>query len=155
MNIEANIRLAFALTALLSGCAAFQENAGFPEEQYFGDTPFERRLSKVNKEANYALACRLLSRCQAELPTREELSRAAFLDSKGYVMKKAYALQDAGVDASRMSVATFELFRFLHYVLVVDGRYVLDSFHSPLRELGDYERFNPVIQAIPHALMAR
>lgn len=155
MNIEANIRLAFALTALLSGCAAFQENAGFPEEDYFGDTPLERLLSKINKEANYERPCRLLSRCQADLPTREELARTAFLDSKGYVMKKAYALQDAGVDEARMRVATFELFRFLHYVLVVDGRYVLDNFHSPVRELGDYVDFNPVVQAIPHVLMAR
>lgn len=148
-------RWAFLLTALLSGCAAFQENADFPEEQYFGDTPFERLLSKVNKEANYSRPCRLLSRCQADLPAREELSRAAFLDSRGYVMKKAYALQDAGVDESRMRLATFELFRFLHYVLVVDGRYVLDSFHSPVRELKDYERFDPVIQPIPHGLMVR
>jgi predicted transglutaminase-like cysteine proteinase len=148
-------RLIFVLIAFLCGCAAFEENAGFPEEQYFGDTPFERLLSKVNKEANYARPCRLLSRCQADLPAREELARTVFVDSKGYVMKKAYALQDAGVDESRMRVATFELFRFLHYVLVVDGRYVLDNFHSPVRELGDYERFNPVVQPIPHSLMAR
>ena len=147
--------LLFALVAATAaGCAAFQEPARFPAERYAGDTQLERMLSQVNMEANRAPACALISPCQASLPSREELARTHFLDCKGYAMAKAYALQDAGVDASRMRIAELELMGRGHVVLVVDERYVLDNLDDNVRRLTEYRRFQPVLAALPAPLMA-
>lgn len=138
----------------ISGCAAFQEPARFPAERYAGDTPLESTLSQVNVEANRAPACALISPCQASLPSRDELARTRFLDCKGYAMAKAYALQDAGIDASRMRAAELELMGRRHVVLVVDERYVLDNLNDSVRRIEEYRRFQPVLAALPAALMA-
>jgi hypothetical protein len=135
--------------ATLSGCAAFDEPAGFGPDRYAGDSPLQRLLAKVNVEANRAPPCALLSPCQADLPSRAELARSTFLDCKGYVMSKAYALEDAGIDTSRMRVAQVERLGRPHVVLVVDGRYVLDNLDANLRSLDDYGRFDPVLAALP------
>lgn len=140
--------------ALLTGCAAFEQPASFPIERYAGEILMERVLSRVNLEANRAPACALISPCQASLPSREELARTHFLDCKGYAMAKAYALQDAGIDASRMRIAALDLMGRPHVVLVVDERYVLDSLDDNLRRLADYRRFEPVLAALPAVLMA-
>ena len=143
-----------ACAALLAGCAAFDQPASFPVERYAGGTLLERVLSRVNLEANRAPACALISPCQASLPSREELARTHFLDCKGYAMAKAYALEDAGIDASRMRIAELDVMGRPHVVLVVDERYVLDSFDDNVRRLADYRRFELVLAALPAVLMA-
>ncbi len=147
-------RLILACVALLAGCAAFEQPASFPVDRYAGDTLLERVLSRANVEANRAPACALISPCQASLPSREELARAHFLDCKGYAMAKAYALQDAGIEASRMRIAELDLMGRPHVVLVVDERYVLDNLDDNVRRLADYRRFEPVLAALPAVLMA-
>jgi predicted transglutaminase-like cysteine proteinase len=144
-----NRLIALCAALLLPGCAAFQQPAAFAPERYAGETELQRLLARVNLEANRAQPCALLSPCQSDLPTRAELARSTFLDCKGYVMSKAYALEDAGIDGSRMRVARVEVMGRPHAVLVVDGRYVLDNLDANVRRLGDYERFSPVLAALP------
>lgn len=146
--------LVLASAVFVAGCAAFQEPARFPVDGYAGETLLERVLSRVNVEANRSPACALISPCQAGLPSREELARTHFLDCKGYAMAKAYALEDAGIDASRMRIAELDLMGRTHVVLVVDERYVLDNFDDNVRRLAEYRRFQPVLAALPATLMA-
>jgi predicted transglutaminase-like cysteine proteinase len=147
--------LVFALAgAALSGCAAFDRQAEFPLERYPGATAHERLLEKVNLEANLHRPCAQIRRCQEALPSRAELQATAFLDAKGYAMAKAYALQDAGVDESRMRIATFNLMNRSHVVLVVDERHVLDNAQSRVRRLEDYARFRVARRDLPATLMA-
>jgi hypothetical protein len=143
-----------AAMVVLAGCAAFQEPVRFPAERYTGETPLERTLSQVNIEANRAPGCALISPCQATLPSRDELARTRFLDCKGYAMAKAYALQDAGIEANRMRIAELELMGRRHVVLVVDERYVLDNLDDSVRRIEEYRRFQPVLAALPATLMA-
>jgi len=138
----------------LAACATFDRPADFALERYDGATPLEKMLSKVNLEENQARSCRLLSRCQPQLPGREEVEQAAFLDDQGKAMAKAYALQDAGVNAARMRLAGFDLPHGSHVVLVVDDRYVLDNFYDSVRPIADYQRFRPRFVAVPATLMA-
>ncbi len=149
-----NRALIFFAVLAVAGCAAFQEPARFSAERYAGDTPLERTLSKVNVETNRVAACALVSPCQLDLPSREELARTRFLDCKGYAMAKAYALQDAGIDPSRMRVAGMELMGRQHLVLVVDERYVLDNLDDSVRRIEEYRRFQPTLAALPAPLMA-
>jgi hypothetical protein len=144
------------LGAALGGCAAFEQPAPFALERYPGATPHERLLEKVNFEANLRHPCAQIRRCQEALPSREELQASAFLDAKGYAMAKAYALQDAGVDESRMRIATFNLMGRSHVVLVVDERYVLDNAHGAVRALHEYQRFDVPerLASLPVTLMA-
>jgi hypothetical protein len=143
------------ILAALSGCAFFDQPAHFATEDYPGATPLERLLAQVNLEHNLAPACGGNSRCQLRLPSREELSASNFFDCKAYVMSKAYALQDAGIDESRMRVARFDLMDASHVVLVVDQRYVLDNLDGSVRQLREYARFEPVLASLPRPLMAR
>lgn len=71
-------------------------------------------------------------------------------------MAKAYALQDAGVDESRMRIAELKLMERSHVVLVVDERYVLDNVYSAVRGLHEYERFHASerLATLPVTLMA-
>jgi len=82
----------------LSGCAVFDQPAHFTLADYPGATPLEHLLAKVNLEQNRAPACGGNSLCQLALPSREELASTNFFDCKAYIMGKAYALQDAGID---------------------------------------------------------
>lgn len=147
--------LVLASAVFVAGCAAFQEPARFPVDRYAGETLLERVLSRVNVEANRSPACALISPCQAGLPSREELARTHFLDCKGYAMAKAYALEDAGIDASRMRIAELDLMGRTHVVLVVDERYVLDNVYNRVRTLRDYERFHERPRELPETLMAQ
>jgi hypothetical protein len=141
--------------AVLSGCAAFDRQAEFPLERYPGATPYLQLLEKVNLEANLHRPCALIRRCQDALPSRDELQATVFLDAKGYAMAKAYALQNAGIDESRMRVAHFKLLERSHVVLVVDERYVLDNVYNRVRTLRDYERFHERPRELPETLMAQ
>jgi predicted transglutaminase-like cysteine proteinase len=140
--------------AALAGCAAFERQAEFPLERYPGATAYEQLLEKVNLEANLHRPCAQIRRCQEALPSRDELQATAFLDAKGYAMAKAYALQNAGVDESRMRVAQFKLMDRTHVVLVVDERYVLDNVYSRVQSLERYERFDIARKDLPATLMA-
>lgn len=141
-------------TAALTGCAAFQQPADFPLTAYPGATAEEKLLAKVNIETNRARPCDQLTRCQRAIPTREEVETANFLDSKGYTMAKAYALQDAGIDESRMRAAEFRNMGRPHMVLVVDNRWVLDNFYDNPRHVSEYSRLRPVQESVPPTLMA-
>jgi predicted transglutaminase-like cysteine proteinase len=142
--------------AALSGCAAFDRQAEFPLERYPGATAYLQLLEKVNLEANLHRPCAQIRRCQEGLPSREELQRAAFFDAKGYAMAKAYALQDAGIDESRMRLADFKLMDRSHVVLVIDERYVLDNVYNAVRSLDQYQRFHVPerLASLPVTLMA-
>jgi hypothetical protein len=139
------------ILVVLSGCAVFDQPAHFALEDYPGATPLERLLAKVNLERNRAPACGGNSFCQSALPSREELAATDFFDCKAYVMSKAYALQDAGIDESRMRVAQLDLMEGPHVVLEVDQRYVLDNLDSSVRQLREYARFEPVLASLPWA----
>ena len=143
------------IVAALSGCAAFHQPAQFALEDYPGDTPLERKLAQVNLEHNRARACGNGALCQRWMPSREELAAASAYDCKAYVMSKAYALQDAGIDASRMRLAQFGITGGSHVVLVVDDRYVLDNLDGNVRQIREYARFDPVVASLPWTLMAR
>lgn len=145
--------LAVFSAALLSACATFERPAAFAPEAYPGATPFEKTLNQVNIEANRAEPCPL-DTCQSGLPSRAELARAGFIDCKGYVMRKAYALEDAGIGSDRLKVATFQTMGKTHAVLVVDNRYVLDNLDGTIREYSEYVRFEPLLAAIPGNLVA-
>lgn len=145
--------LAVFSAALLSACATFERPADFAPEAYPGATPFEQTLNRVNLEANRAEPCPL-DTCQSGLPSRAELARAGFIDCKGYVMRKVYALEDAGIGLDRLKVATFEMMGKTHVVLVVDNRYVLDNLDGTIREYSEYVRFEPLLAAIPGNLVA-
>jgi predicted transglutaminase-like cysteine proteinase len=147
--------------AALGGCAssAFDRQAEFPLERYAGNTPFMQLLDKVNLEANQQRPCAQIRRCQETLPSRDELQHTAFLDAKGYSLAKAYALQDAGVDESRMRVAELTLMGRSHMVLVVDNQWVLDNAYTGVRRVDQYEKFHVPEQlasapALPVTLMA-
>jgi hypothetical protein len=142
--------------AALSGCAAFDRQAEFPLERYPGATTYVQLLEKVNLEANLHRPCAQIRRCQPLMPSRDELQSTAFLDAKGYAMAKAYALQDAGIDESRMRVADFKLMGRSHVVLVLDERYVLDNVYNSVRSLDQYQRFHVPerLAALPVTLMA-
>jgi hypothetical protein len=139
--------------ALLGGCAAFERPADFALERYPGATEHERLLAKVNIEANRNRPCAQLTRCQRSLASRDELRKAAFLDGIGYAMAKSYALQDAGIDDSRLRIAQFTVLAQTHVALVVDERYVLDNFYDGVRRLEEYQRLHPSVAALPEALM--
>jgi predicted transglutaminase-like cysteine proteinase len=139
---------ALVLAALLPACASFEQPARFAPDAYPGATALERTLNQVNLEANRELPCPARA-CQHGLPSRAELAATAFHDCKGYVMRKAYALQDQGIGAERLAVATFELMDTTHAVLVVDNRYVLDSLDGALRDFGEYARFEPLLHGLP------
>ena len=143
------------VAAILGGCAAFDRQAEFAPERYAGDTTYLQLLDKVNLEANLQRPCAQIRRCQDALPSRDELQHAAFLDAKGYAMAKAYALQDAGVDESRLRIARVKIMEQTHFVLVVDERYVLDNVYNNVRRLDQYERLHPAIAAVPGTLMAQ
>ncbi len=143
------------ILAALSGCAAFDQPMQFALENYPGDTPLERTLAKANLEKNRNPGCGGTSLCQLTLPNREELAVANWFDCKAYVMSKAYALQDAGIDESRMRVAQFDLIDQSHVVLVVDEHYVLDNLDSSVRRLREYTHLEPVLASLPSTLMAR
>lgn len=147
--------IAALIAAALAGCASFDQPAVFALEDYPGATSFERTLWKTNLELNRLRACGANRLCQTSLPSREELAAAGALDCKGYAMGKAYALQDAGVNESRMQVALMQYMGTPHVVLVVDNRYVLDNMDSTVRPLAEYERFSPVLASLPADLMAR
>jgi hypothetical protein len=70
-------------------------------------------------------------------------------------MSKAYALQDAGLEPARRRVAEVDLLGRPHVVLVVDERYVLDNLSSDLWPLAECRRFQPMLAALPAALMAQ
>lgn len=146
--------LILVASAALGGCAAFDRQAEFPLERYPGATPYLQLLEKVNLEANLHRPCAQIRRCQDAFPSRDELQATAFLDAKGYAMAKAYALQNAGIDESRMRVAQFKLMERSHVVLVVDERYVLDNVYNRVRTLRDYQRFHERPVALPETLMA-
>jgi hypothetical protein len=139
--------------ALLAGCAAFERAAEFALERYPGDTEHERLLAKVNVEANRNRPCGQLTRCQRELVSREVLREARFFDGIGYAMAKSYALQDAGIDDSRLRIAQFNVLNETRVALVVDERYVLDNFYDGVRRVDEYLRLNPSFAALPEALM--
>jgi hypothetical protein len=143
----------FLAAALLGGCAAFERPAEFALDRYPGATEHERLLAKVNIEANRNRPCAQLTRCQRSLASREELSKAAFLDGVGYAMAKSYALQDAGIDESRLRLAHFRVLAEPHVALVVDERYVLDNFYDGVRRLDEYQRLQPDFAALPEVLM--
>jgi hypothetical protein len=145
----------FAAAAVLCGCAALERPADFAPERYPGAGVEEKLLAKVNLETNLRYPCYLREGCQQGLPSRAQLDAAAFLDSKGYAMAKAYALQDAGIDESRMRIATIESQGRWHTVLVVDERYVLDSFYGDVRRISEYRRLHPTLAALPGTLMAQ
>lgn len=140
--------------AALCGCAAFERPADFPLERYAGRSAHEQLLAKVNVETNLMRPCAQLTRCQRSAPSRSELRAAAFLDGTGYAMAKAYALQDEGIDESRMRVARYYVLGRWHVALVVDERYVLDNFYSEVRSPHQYDRFHPLLAALPGTLMA-
>ena len=146
--------LTVIVAALLPACATFEQPARFSLDAYPGATSFEKTMNMVNIEANQARPCPL-NTCQSALPTRAELAAANFIDCKGYVMRKVYALQDLGIGADRLRVATFELMDRTHAVLVVDNRYVLDNLDGNIRAYGEYAKYGPVLAAIPGNLMAR
>lgn len=151
------MRASILLAALLSGCAtsAFQEQAEFPLSRYAGATEFEQLLDKVNLEANRHRPCLQIRSCQDGLPSRDDLQRSAILDAKGFAMAKAYALQDAGIDESRMRVASFPLMNRSHTVLVVDERYVLDYYYANVQGIDEYNKFRvrDNLAALPETLM--
>ena len=139
--------------AVLCGCAAFERPAEFALDRYPGDTQQERLLAKVNVEANRNRPCAQLTRCQRELASREVLREARFYDGISYAMAKSYALQDAGIDESRLRIAQFNVLNQTHIALVVDERYVLDNFDDAVRRIDEYRRLNPSFAALPEALM--
>lgn len=143
------------LLSALAGCAAFDRPAQFSLDDYPGSTPLERTLARVNLEQNRAHSCGAGALCQLSMPSREELAAANFYDCKAYVMSKAYALEDAGIDASRMRVALFRFATGSHVVLVVDERYVLDNIDGSVRQLREYSNFQPMLANLPPTLMAR
>lgn len=147
--------VSMAVLVMLSGCAAFDEPARFAPGEYSGVTPLERLLDMVNLEKNRARPCGMNERCQSGLPSRTEVATANFYDCKAYVMSKAYALQDAGIEASRMRVASLGLMGLRHAVLVVDNRYVLDNLDGSVRQLQEYTRFEPMLSDLPARLMVR
>lgn len=144
--------------AAIGGCASsnFDRQAEFPLHRYAGDTPFMQLLDKVNLEANLHRPCAQITRCQDTLPSRDELHHTAFLDAKGYSLAKAYALQNAGIDESRMRVAAFPLMNRSHMVLVVDDRWVLDNAYMGVRRIEQYEKFHAYerLASLPVTLMA-
>ena len=142
------------ISAALSGCAIFDQPAHFAVDDYPGATPLERLLAKVNLEQNRAPSCPGKPLCQLALPSREELAGTYLFDCKAYVMGKAYALQDAGIDESRMRVAQLDRIDGAHVVLVVDHRYVLDNLDSSVRQVREYARYEPVLTPLPRVLMA-
>jgi len=142
-----------AAAALLCSCAAFERPADFALERYPGATEQERLLAKVNVETNRNRPCAQLTRCQRGLVSREELRSARFLDGIGYAMAKSYALQDAGVDESRLRIAQFNVLNETHVALVVDERYVLDNFYDGVRLIDEYQRLHPSFAALPEVLM--
>ena len=143
------------ILSAFAGCANFEQPAHFAVDEYPGGTRLERVLAKINLEQNRFPSCGRDSICQSGLPTREEVTTAVRFDCKAYVMSKAYALQDAGIDASRMRVAQMDFARASHVVLVVDERYVLDNLDSTVRPISEFARFQPVLAELPANLMAR
>src|SRR3990172_381623 len=149
-----NKLLAVCIAAFLPACVSFEQPAAFAPDAYPGATSFDKTLNQVNIEANQARPCPL-NTCQSGLPSRAELARADFIDCKGYVMRKVYALQDRGVGEERLKVATFELMDKTHAVLVVDNRYVLDNLDGSIRDYAEYARFSPALHELPARLVAR
>lgn len=145
----------FLGAALLCGCAGFERATDFPLGRYPGAGVEEELLAKVNLETNRRPQCDRVAGCQRGLPSRAEVTAAPFLDSKGYALAKAYALQDAGFDESRMRIARIESMGRGHSVLVVDERYVLDSFYSDVRKVSEYRRLRQMVAALPGPLMAQ
>lgn len=139
--------------ALLCGCSAFQQPADFALDRYPGASEHEQLLAKVNIETNFNRPCAQLTRCQRALVSREELRGARFLDGIGYAMAKSYALQDAGIDESRLRIAQFNVLNQTHVALVVDERYVLDNFYDGVRRIEEYQRLHPSFAALPEVLM--
>ena len=145
--------LSLLVVAALSGCAWFERPADFALERYPGGTEYERLLAKVNTEVNQNRPCAQLTRCQRALPTREALSEAKLYDGVAYAYAKSYALQDAGVDDSRLRIAQFTVLNEPHVALVVDERYVLDNFYDGVRRIDEYQRLHPSLAALPDRLM--
>lgn len=143
-----------ACIVVLGGCAAFHRPPQFALERYEGATPFERLLAKVNREENLNRPCGGNRLCQQALPSRAEIQSALSFDCKAYTMAKAYALQDAGVAASRMRTAVFPFLGGRHMVLVVDERYVLDNFYQHVRPIEEYLALSPQLLPLPVVLMA-
>jgi predicted transglutaminase-like cysteine proteinase len=141
------------LALMLWGCAAFEQPAEFARDRYPGDTDHERLLAKVNVEVNRHRPCGHLTRCVRDLPSREVLREAPFFDGNSYAMAKSYALQDAGVDDSRLRIAQFSVLNETRVALVVDERYVLDNFEDGVRRIEEYRRLNPSFAALPERLM--
>lgn len=138
-----------------TGCAAFDHPAQFALDEYPGRTSLERTIAKAHLEQNRARGCAANSVCQRSMPSREELAAESHFDCKAYVMSKAYALQDAGIDESRMRVARIDFAIGPHVVLVVDERYVLDNNDSNVRQWDEYALFAPVLARLPPILMER
>lgn len=152
------MRIMKTLTSLLAaaalfGCAAFERPAEFALDRYPGATEHEQLLAKVNIETNRNRPCDQLTRCQRELASREALRDARFYDGIGYAMAKSYALQDAGIDESRLRIAQFNVLNETHVALVVDERYVLDNFYDGVRRVEEYQRLHPSFAALPEVLM--